>query len=167
MEAKAIIHVQHRSWPKSELLLNKTTHPNGIITAISWADGYSYERWKALKNKQAILFSTLTPSYPMTRMTENIQTHYFSPAVFLLGPDFISSLGWGPSLLSSISKWRNCLFEKVNTVNYTPHKDECPCEIEAGFHKLSPNRVDRFESLMLPLLFFEACSMKRFEHDHF
>lgn len=48
MEAKAIIHVRHRSWPKSELLLNKTTHPNGIITAITGADGYSYMRGERL-----------------------------------------------------------------------------------------------------------------------
>lgn len=38
MEAKAIIHVQQYSWSKFEILLNNTTHLNGIITAISRSD---------------------------------------------------------------------------------------------------------------------------------
>lgn len=34
-------------------------------------------------------------------------------------------------------------YKKVNTVNYTPHKDEGPCEIKDGVHKLSPNRIEQ------------------------
>lgn len=89
---------------------------------------------------------------PMTWMIEDIR-HYCHPTVFLVGP---GSHGRWSALLGSMSKWRNCLLEKVSTVNYAPRKDECSCEIEDGVHKLSPNRMHRSESLMC-----HYCSLKR------
>ena len=67
MEAKAIIHVQRWSWSKSEMLLNKTTRLNGIITAISRTDDALWMRDEtSARTNKSSGFGLNISTFPMT-----------------------------------------------------------------------------------------------------
>lgn len=168
MEAKAIIHVRHRSWPKSELLLNKTTHPNGIIAAITGADGYSYMRGERLSRTNKSSCFLLELPHILWPGWLRIFCHIISIPLFSCWSLTLFPPSGEDHLYSAAFLNREIVCLKRSTlliIHLT--RMNVPVRLKLVFHKPSLNRVDRFESLMLPLLFFEACSMKRFEHDHF